>query len=135
MKYDRNIYSRFSDRAGVTLIEVLIAMSVFAVGMLGIGQLVGATLRNNTTGHTLTRGTMLAQEKIETLKLQSINAMQDRCPEDGQPEKIGTLFERQCTVDKSYSSGANIIEVTVSWKHNGQNRDVTLKTMTLGGGT
>ena len=32
-------------------------------------------------------------------------------------------------------SGANIIEVTVSWKHNGQNRDVTLKTMTLGGGT
>ena len=135
MKYDRNIYSRFSDRAGVTLIEVLIAMSVFAVGMLGIGRLVGATLRNNTTGHTLTRATMLAQEKIETLKLLSISAMKNRCPEDGKPEKIGTLFERRCTVDESYSSSANIIEVTVSWKHKGQSRDVTLKTMTLGGGT
>ena len=135
MKCDRNIYSRLTGRAGITLIEVLIAMTIFAVGLLGIGQLVGATLRNNTTGHTLTRATMLAQEKIETLKLLPIDAMRDQCPEDGEPEKIGTIFERRCTVDESYSSSVNIIEVTVSWKHNGQNRDVTLKTMTLGGGT
>ena len=83
----------------------------------------------------MTRATMLAQEKIETLKLLSIESMKDQCPIDGEPEKIDTLFERRCVVDESYSSSANIIEVTVSWKRNGQTRDVSLKTMTLGGGT
>lgn len=119
----------------MTLIEVLIAMTIFAIGFLGIGTLVSATLRNNTTGHTLTRATMLAQEKIETLKLLSLDAMKAQCPVDGDPEKIGTLFERRCAVDDSYSSSASIIKVTVSWQHNGQNRDATLTTMTLGGGT
>ncbi len=119
----------------MTLVEVLIAMTIFAIGLLGIGQLVGTTLRNNTTGHALTRATMLAQERIETLKLLSIDAMKGQCPEEGEPEKIDTVFQRKCAVDDSYSTSANIIEVTVSWKNNGRTRDVTLKTMSLGGGT
>jgi prepilin-type N-terminal cleavage/methylation domain-containing protein len=135
MKTSRNPLSRFTDRRGTTLIEVLIAMTIFAVGLLGIGQLVDATQRNNLTGHALTRATMLAQEKIESLKLLSIDGMKDLCPVDGDPENIDALFERTCSVDESYSSSVNIIEVTVSWKRKGQTRDVTLKTMTFGGGT
>jgi prepilin-type N-terminal cleavage/methylation domain-containing protein len=135
MNDDRSKRLKFSGRSGMTLVEVLIAMTIFAVGLLGIGQLVGATLRNNATGHTLTRATMLAQEKVESLKLLSIDGMKDQCPVDGEPENIAPHFERSCTVDSSYSSSVNIIEVTVSWKRNGQYRDVTLKTMTFGGGT
>jgi prepilin-type N-terminal cleavage/methylation domain-containing protein len=135
MKYDRTNYSALTKINGMTLLEILIAMTIFAVGFLGIGKLVGMTLRNNTTGHTITRATMLAQEKIETLKLQSIDAMKDLCPADGGPERIDTNFERRCAVDESYSGGANIIEVTVSWQRNGRARDVVLKTLTLGDGT
>lgn len=110
------------------------AMTIFAVGFLGIGKLVAATLQNNSRGHTITRATMLAQEKIETLKLLSIEAMKARCRADSDPEHLGPIFERRCAVDESFSDNANILEVTVSWQRKGQYREVTLKTLTLGHG-
>jgi prepilin-type N-terminal cleavage/methylation domain-containing protein len=135
MKNNRSDYLIIRNKKGITLIEVLIAMTIFAVGFLGIGKIIGATLRNNTTGHTMTRATMLAQEKIETLKLLSLDGMKAQCPADRDPEKIDTIFERRCRVDITYTGGIHIIEVTVSWQHKDQTREVVLKTLTLGDGT
>ena len=134
MKYDRTNYSALTKINGMTLVEVLIAMTILAVGLLSMGKLVGVTLGNNVTGHTISRATLLAQDKIEALKLQTIDTMKDLC-HGSVPEKIDTIFERRCLVDRSYSDRANIIEVTVSWQRQGQTRDVVLKTLTLGDGS
>ena len=134
MNDDRTHYSDVTKINGMTLVEVLIAMTILAVGLLSMGKLVGVTLGNNVTGHRISRATLLAQDKIEALKLQSINAMKDLC-QGGGAEKIDSIFERRCVVDRSYSDRAHIIEVTVSWQRQGQTRDVVLKTLTLGDGS
>ena len=117
------------------MIEVLMAMTIFAVGFLAIGTMVISTTRNNTTGNIITHATMLARERIEFLKSLPIEQMKNQCSDDIEPERLDEIFERVCGVDASFSSTANIIVVKVSWQRHGKNREVVLKTLTRGNGT
>ena len=119
---------------GRTMIEVLIAMAIFAIGFIVVGSMVLSTTRNNTMGNLLTTATMLAREKIEYLKTLPIQQMQTQCSEDLEAEHVGGTFERGCDIRASYSKTVKIIEVTVSWNRRGQNREVVLRTLTRGNG-
>ncbi len=135
MKTIHRRQSIIEDKEGMTMIEVLMAMTIFAIGFLAIGTMVIWTTRNNTTGNIVTQATMIAREKIEFLKTLPISDMEAQCLDTAEPEIIGEIYERQCEVDTSYSSSANIIQVTVSWNRLGKNRDVVLRTLTKGNGT
>ena len=117
------------------MIEVLIAMAIFAIGFLAVGSMVLATTRNNTAGNIMTIATMLAREKIEYLKTLPIQQMKTQCAEDLEAEHLGSSFERTCDVSASFSETVKIIEVTVSWNRGRQNREVVLRTLTRGNGT
>ena len=116
------------------MIEVLIAMAIFAIGFLAVGSMVLSTTRNNTAGNVLTIATMLAREKVEYLKTLPLRQMEAQCSEDLKTEHLGGVFERICNVNNSFSETVKIIEVTVSWNRQGQNREVVLKTLTRGNG-
>src|SRR3989338_4404356 len=66
-------------RGGFTLIEVLVAMSIFAIAVLGLA--VGATsvMRANQTGLHSTMATNLAQDKLEELKAKTVSALPTNC--------------------------------------------------------
>ena len=132
-KYQSNFF--WANKKGLTMIEALMAMAIFAIGFLAVGTMVISTVRNNTTGNILTRATMLARDRIESLKSLTISQMEKQCLEDDEPERLGGIFERSCSVDTTFSSSANIIEVKVSWRQWGQNREVVLRTLTRGDGT
>ena len=117
------------------MIEVLMAMAIFAIGFLAVGTMVMSTTRNNTTGNIITQATMLARERIEFLKSLPIEQMEDQCAEGIEPERLAEIFKRICEVDASFSGSANIIEVKVSWQRQGKDREVVLKTLTRGNGT
>ncbi|MBT8372335.1 MAG: hypothetical protein KJO34_15315 [Deltaproteobacteria bacterium] len=117
------------------MIEALMATAIFAIGFLAVATLVLSTIRNNTSGDIITQATMLARDRIESLKALSIIQMKNQCAENIEPERLGGIFERVCNVDTSFSSSANIIEVTVSWQRRGQDREVVLTTLTRGNGT
>jgi prepilin-type N-terminal cleavage/methylation domain-containing protein len=123
------------DNKGRTMIEVLIAMAIFAIGILAVGSMVLSTTRNNTAGNIITLATMLAREKIEYLKTLPIQQMETQCSEDLEVEHLSGTFERACDVSASFSETVKIIEVTVSWNRLGQNREVVLRTLTRGNGT
>ena len=125
----------FTNKKGLTMIEALIATAIFAIGFLAVATMVLSTIRNNTSGNIITQATMLARDRIESLKLMSIAQMQEQCADNAEPEQMGGIFERVCNVDTSFSSSANIIEVIVSWQRWGQNREVILRTLTRGNGT
>ena len=118
----------------MTMIEVLMAMAIFAIGFLAIGTMVIWTTRNTTTGNIVTLATMIARERIEFLKTLPVDDMADYCLDAGEPEIIVPIYERECDI-AYYSDTANIIEVKVRWNRRGQNRDVVLRTLSKGNGS
>ena len=129
-----NRLSYFRDKQGMTMIEVLMAMAIFAIGFLAIGTMVIWTTRNTTTGNIVTQATMIARERIEFLKTLPVDDMEAQCEDGGEPEIIAPIYERECDI-AYYSDTANIIEVKVSWNRRGQNRDVVLTTLSQGNGS
>ena len=56
------------DRRGFTLLEVMIAMVVTAIGLLGIAGMIVTAIRGNTYSARLMEATNLAQDKVEELR-------------------------------------------------------------------
>jgi prepilin-type N-terminal cleavage/methylation domain-containing protein len=123
------------DKNGMTMIEVLMAMTIFTVGFLAIGTMVIWTTRNNTTGNIVTQATMMARERIEFLKSLPIDEMVNQCLPTLDPEIIDQIYQRKCSVDTSHSATANIVRVNVSWNRRGKKREVELATLSRGNGT
>ena len=123
------------NNTGRTMIEVLVAMAIIAIGLVVVGSMVLSTARNNKAGNMLTIATMLAREKIEYMKTLPIDHMEAQCSGNFDTKYLrGRTFKRVCQVGSSFSKTARIIEVTVSWNRQGQHREVVLKTLSRGNG-
>ena len=99
---------------GFTLIEVLVAMAIFAIAVLGLA--VGATtvMRSNKTSYFNTIATNLAQDKMEELKATTASSITSGS--DTPPAVNGVSFSRSWTVTANQpTAGVNQIDVTVTW--------------------
>ena len=131
---------------GFTLIEVLIAIAVFSIGILAVASLQLANTKNNTTANIMTQATMLARAQIEQLKNEDITTSPDLTvgnhndPNNPIDENgaAGGIYTRTWTVSSLPSppfNEAREVEVTVNWNRLGQNRSVVMTTITRGNGT
>ena len=103
---------------GFTLIEVLVAMSIFAIAVLGLA--VGATsvMRANQMGLYTTIATNLAQDRLEELKSRTAaNINTTGSPENKSVSGVPVTFTRSWTVTSTCNgvTGLTCIDVTVSW--------------------
>jgi prepilin-type N-terminal cleavage/methylation domain-containing protein len=122
---------------GFSLIEVMIAMALFSIGLLAVASLQGANVKNNTTGNITTQAAMLARAKIEELKSMDISALTageyedaDQIDADG---NAGGIYKREWQIENA-ATDLRRIQVSVSWNRAGQSRAVSLTTVTRGGG-
>jgi len=60
--------SPFSNEAGFSLMEVLIAMGVMTIGLVSLAQLFALSTRANHSSKTTTFAVLLAQQKMEQLR-------------------------------------------------------------------
>ncbi len=58
-------------RHGFTLVEVLVAMLILAIGLLGLAGITVVVLRSNTLSQQISQATALASSLLETLRSQS----------------------------------------------------------------
>ena len=133
------IRTTLKTQKGLSLIELMIAMSVLALGMLAAASMQYSAVRNNTTGNVNTQAAMLAEAQLEILKNQDIDSAalapgdySDPTPidENGNP---GGIYNRSWRIDPLGAS-ARRIRVTVQWRKFGDPRSVVLRTNTKGSG-
>jgi hypothetical protein len=122
----------------------MIAIAIFTIGFLALGSLVLSSTHNNTSGNIRTQATMLAAESLETFKnMPDITSLavsgtpvQDPgnpIDENGEP---GGIYWRSWTIaDPLGNNTSRRISVTVGWNRLGENRSVTMTTITKGKGT
>ena len=57
-----------SSRSGFSLIEVVVAMALIAIALLGLAQLFTFSVLNNARADQIARATFLAQQQVDTLR-------------------------------------------------------------------
>jgi prepilin-type N-terminal cleavage/methylation domain-containing protein len=114
---------------GFTLIETLIALMVFSVGMLGVSCLTTVIVRENTLSQQITTATVLAQDKLEALHnigYDSLTNEHDITPSNRHP------YQRAVSVtDGAPAPGMKTVAVTVSWGPHDAAHHVTLHTIII----
>ena len=108
-----------SDRSqrGSTLVEILIALVVLAIGVLGVAQLFPAGSRSQVRDRLRTEASQLAREKIEQLEVTDWidPALSIGLHPAGGPEKLGRVgaLGRTYQVDPMPAPLDNLKRVTV----------------------
>jgi len=134
-----------SGENGFTILEVLIAISIFAIGLLAVAALQITAFQGNRVGDELTKATMLAQMQVEALKgadfssatLVPGNYVDANNPID-ETGANGGRFTRTWTIANN-TAFSRLVTVTVGWTTmgvggGGGNRSVVMSTLTRGGG-
>lgn len=131
---------RCASARGYLLQEVMIALAIFSIGVAGLGNLMLSTSANNTAANILTQATLLAVERLENLKMESISDLATGSyPDPNNPidarGRSGGIFHRSWAIEDPVGyDTARRIRVTVSWNRSGANRTIELTTITRGDG-
>ncbi len=106
---------------GFTLVEILIALTIFSLAVLGLAIGTVSVTRTNQTSHLRASAVNLAQARLEELRAMSSAAFSGlSCPSStpcsDNAVASGVTFTRQWWITtNSPVAGVNRIDVTVNW--------------------
>jgi len=116
---------KFFNDSGFTLIEIMIAIFILTVGLLGVAGVAITVINGNAFSNKITTATALTQDKMEELRGTAYTSISD-----GGPETLESIYTRTWAVtDDSPVDGMKTIEVNVKFQWKGSSRNVTLQTM------
>jgi len=108
---------------GFTLIEILIAIFLLTVTLVGVATVMTTTMKGGDFSKTVTSATTLAKDKFEELKGAAYANLADGSDTKG-------IYSRTWTVTSATSpSDYKTLLVTVSWEWQGKSHQVELKTI------
>jgi type IV pilus assembly protein PilV len=135
----KRVQPRLRSESGFSLIEVLIGISIFAIGMLAVARMQMYSVRNTTVGNVTSQATMLAHQKMEEIKttrFADLAALEEEnnLDEDGNTG-TGGIFNRTTTItaplDADLALHARQVQVQVQWNAaHGGNRTIAINSLT-----
>jgi type IV pilus modification protein PilV len=114
-------------RRGFTLIEMMVAILLIGVGLMGVAALSTTVTRANQQSAAITAASSLAQERIERFRTEDYAAIAS-----GSDTRTldGITYSRSWTVTANDpAAGLKTIAVTVSWTTRGRTHQTTLSTI------
>lgn len=119
------------NNSGFTLIEVLVAMVILSVGLLGTAALITGIINSNKLSNKISTATVLAQDKMEDIKRLEYSGMPASDTTTTEPYHSITnysLYKRVTLIDvDNPAAGMKTITVTVYWDSDAHS--VELKTI------
>ena len=124
--------------SGFTLIEIMIAILVLAVALIGLAAVTTTTIKGNSFSKAMTAATTLANDKLQDLKARTFTGTSvDTDLTGGSHSDTGNpllgIYNRTWTVADTMGSGGSIryktITVTVAWTWQGLSHSVQLRTI------
>ena len=114
-------------QAGVSLIETLVALGLFAITASTMGKYLVQQIRMSTTNYLYTQAYAMAEEDLEATRALRYN---DMAPGSRTEDIGGTRFtvNRQIASDAP-ADGLKTITVTVSWKDPQGPKNVVVQTI------
>lgn len=101
---------------GFTLLEVLVALTILAVAMMGLLSVVGSTSKAVDTAKRQTQAINISSEKMEMLKSVPFNNIQSTDALDSVPRTCsGTAPDFECTPT---SATVTLGNMTYTWRYN-----------------
>ena len=101
----------FNRSKGFTLLEMLIAMTILSVALLGLGQMMLLSIGGASFGNKVTEATTFAQDKMEELRTVDWNGLQDGNDSIGGAQ--GIQYQRAWTVVPT--GKMKTVDLAVSW--------------------
>jgi len=113
---------------GFTLIEVLIGLTILAIGLLAIGAMQINAVKGNFFSHYMTQASYVCQDRLESLDNLPIDnpQLQAGNHNDGPVTIAGMVFNRAYTVN--VNGDLRTIIYMVSW-NDGVNRSISISTI------
>ena len=107
------------NNSGFTLIEVLAAMLILSVGLLGIAALITGIISSNKLSNRISTATVIAQDKMEQIRMTGYSGMpvsDTTTTEDYNSITNYSLYNRVTFTEVANpDAGMKKITVTVSW--------------------
>lgn len=135
------------DTGGFTLLEVLVALVILMVGLLGALLLQTTAIQGNAFSRELQTGVVLAEDLMEQVKVIDFDdPLLSSVPADNPHENVelagvanpideqgvsGGIYTRRWTVTDS-APNSKTITATVNWNIKGENHSVTMTTVKSG---
>lgn len=102
---------------GFTLIEMLVALVVLSIGMLGLSRMTVSTINVNALTRQLTVAAALAQDRMESLKQAGYaGATMVTSTEDYGAIPNYSAYKRVTTIKMDTPEAMKTVIVTVSWQ-------------------
>jgi type IV pilus assembly protein PilV len=110
-------FKGFDNNSGFTLMEVLVAMVILSVGLLGTAALITGIISSNKLSNRISTATVLAQDKMEEIRgVGYVDAEDEDRTEDYNIIPNYSLYKRITDVVASDPAvGMKKITVTVYW--------------------
>lgn len=110
--------------AGYTLIEILIALTIFSIGILAVASMQIAAIKGNASANWVTEGAAWAADRIESLMAQPYNSA-DLNPAGNPHQANSGMYNIVWNVTDNGNS-TKTVRVSVGWTEGNLNRNVGL---------
>ena len=118
---------------GFTLVEIMIAVFILVVALLGLISVTVMVIKGNSFSKTMTTATTLAKDKMEEMKnlgYSDTPSSDTTTTEDYNSITDYPTYKRATEIDvDSPAAGMKTVKVTVEWSWQGATRNVTLQSI------